>query len=568
MTMRKSNQFKEYLKTSFIRYSILMIAVIFALFFIMLFFVYEETVVRANKKTNDQIKSALEANFKTIEYDMLTLSRNAKVMESILFDRNKLNLNQYLYDYVNSTSYTEYFLLVDNEGHPIATNLYTPNVNRLKDNIQLKKLLKQTTNQQDTVVQQMNPLVFESGQASEYVISKAIIMNGQVIGTLFLYIQSMYELMGDIAADQVILTDRFDRIIYSTFSEAFVVLDKFKYDTSKHQIQVIANSPFHSVRQVVQSNQIQVLTFNSVAIFKKFIYLGSMLFIALFIVLVGIILYAVPKISNRVMAPLNALLAAFTTFSGKNIKPALHEETFDEFQTVLDEFHLLTNKMEDLIERNEKIAENKRQLEIKHLENQFNPHFVFNTLETLRYEMAFNQENAENMIVALANLMRYSINQGPSEVLLKTELRYVEDYLLIQKVRFGERLQYQIQTDALYGECEIPKLILQNLVENAIKHCMEQTLSLTITIKASIEDDMLVLQVLDNGQGISQDKLIQIEAALQQDTQPNENIGLFNTNKIIELLYGSSFRMELLSEVNVGTAIILRLPVKRGILHV
>ncbi|AWE07193.1 hypothetical protein DCE79_07270 [Lysinibacillus sp. 2017] len=568
MTMRKSNQFDEYLKSMFMRYSVLMIIVIFALFFSTLFLVYEESVVKANKNSNLKIQEQLEGEFKDIQFNLTNLSKNVLVLDRLINHKNQTAVNQYLYTYTNGTPYEDYFLLVDKEGVPISSNLYKPNQDRLTNNLKMKNLLRQTAAQKDVINQQINPILFESNQYSQYVFSKTVQLNGEIYGYLLLYIKDLEEFIDFKNTDAIVLTDRFDNVIYSSFSNAYHIQQKFNLNQPNKQLQKIAGNPYYTVKSKLGSVPIQIMTFVSVVTFKKFIVLGTILLSLSFLVLLGIMMMVIPRISKRVLNPLNALLEAFANFKGKNMNLFVKEKTFDEFQIVIDEFNALTNKVEALIEHNQQVAEKKKQLEIKHLENQFNPHFVFNTLETLRYEIAFDTESAEQMVMALANLMRYSINEGPSEVLLETEIKHIEDYLQIQKVRFGERLHYSIDVSDDVKHCFVPKLILQNIIENSIKHCMEKTLNLQIQINVALENGQLILSVQDNGIGIEQTRYQQILDVFEQENPPETNIGLYNTKKIIELLYGTEFGIELYSQTLQGTTIKLRLPILRGGIHV
>ncbi|WP_159083065.1 MULTISPECIES: sensor histidine kinase [unclassified Lysinibacillus] len=566
--MRKSNQFDEYLKSMFMRYSVLMIIVIFALFFSTLFLVYEESVVKANKNSNLKIQEQLEGEFKDIQFNLTNLSKNVLVLDRLINHKNQTAVNQYLYTYTNGTPYEDYFLLVDKEGVPISSNLYKPNQDRLTNNLKMKNLLRQTAAQKDVINQQINPILFESNQYSQYVFSKTVQLNGEIYGYLLLYIKDLEEFIDFKNTDAIVLTDRFDNVIYSSFSNAYHIQQKFNLNQPNKQLQKIAGNPYYTVKSKLGSVPIQIMTFVSVVTFKKFIVLGTILLSLSFLVLLGIMMMVIPRISKRVLNPLNALLEAFANFKGKNMNLFVKEKTFDEFQIVIDEFNALTNKVEALIEHNQQVAEKKKQLEIKHLENQFNPHFVFNTLETLRYEIAFDTESAEQMVMALANLMRYSINEGPSEVLLETEIKHIEDYLQIQKVRFGERLHYSIDVSDDVKHCFVPKLILQNIIENSIKHCMEKTLNLQIQINVALENGQLILSVQDNGIGIEQTRYQQILDVFEQENPPETNIGLYNTKKIIELLYGTEFGIELYSQTLQGTTIKLRLPILRGGIHV
>src|SRR5699024_9980490 len=220
----------------------------------------------------------------------------------------------------------------------------------------------------------------------------------------------------------------------------------------------------------------------------------------------------------------------------------------------------MTSKIEILIKDKDEIAERKRKMEIKQLENQFNPHFVYNVIEMLRYEIIFDPKLASDLIVSFANLMRYNSNYGKLEVSLKTDINYIEAYLSLQKRRFNKRLDYSIELDKDIWDFKIPKLILQPIIENSIKHGIENTDRLKIDIYIKRHNDNIKIVVKDNGQGIDYNRLLYLRKVLDSDEAPN-HIGLYNVHRIIKLLYGDSYGLSIDSKVGQGTKIFLKIPI-------
>ena len=154
-----------------------------------------------------------------------------------------------------------------------------------------------------------------------------------------------------------------------------------------------------------------------------------------------------------------------------------------ESQQLYAQFRRITLHLRELIRYNSELQDRRRQMEIKQLEEQFNPHFVFNVMEMVRYQIREDPEAASEMLLSFANLMRYSINYGHTKVSLETDVEYVNDYLLLQKVRYNNCLRYEFIIPDQLLECQVPKLLLQPVIENSIKHGYQQGKILEIVVQ-------------------------------------------------------------------------------------
>jgi len=219
---------------------------------------------------------------------------------------------------------------------------------------------------------------------------------------------------------------------------------------------------------------------------------------------------------------------------------------------------------EDLQKRNSELIERKRKMEIRHLEEKINPHFLFNVLETLRYEVLIDADKASEMIMAFANIMRYNIYYGDTIVPLKTDIGYVKDYLMLQKMRYNRRLTYSVDIAEELMECRVPKLVIQPIVENALKHGMKNVETINIKITASIENENLKLTVQDNGSGIEPEILDELIKDLEREDVYKEHIGMYNSHRVIRLLYGPPYGLKIESTYGKGTLVNIILPINRG----
>ena len=229
---------------------------------------------------------------------------------------------------------------------------------------------------------------------------------------------------------------------------------------------------------------------------------------------------------------------------------------FEEFNILLSSFDKILSEKETLLKNNSELSERKRIMEIKQLEEQFNPHFLFNILETLKYQIMIDKEKAVEMVLAFAGLMRYSIYYGSTVVALGTDIEYINDYLMLQKLRYNRRLTYSIDIPDELQECLIPKLLLQPIVENSLSHGLIDTIH--IKIAAKHKDDILIISVEDNGKGIDIANLQVLRDSLEKESIYKEHIGLYNSHRVIKLLYGSQYGLEI--DSCHGTVVNIRLP--------
>lgn len=205
----------------------------------------------------------------------------------------------------------------------------------------------------------------------------------------------------------------------------------------------------------------------------------------------------------------------------------------------------------------------KRRAELRALQAQINPHFLYNTLDSIRWkaEMA-GAEDISQMTTALATLFRVGLSRGQEIISVSHEARHVESYLMIQKHRYKDRLTYCVEFQPEVLNLYTVKLILQPLVENAIYHGIKESEhSGVVRITGRREGDVLVMQVLDNGLGIPPERLKILQANLAKGRSVNsEGYGIYNVNERIRLYFGSQYGLTLESEWGKGTVATVRLP--------
>ncbi len=215
----------------------------------------------------------------------------------------------------------------------------------------------------------------------------------------------------------------------------------------------------------------------------------------------------------------------------------------------------------------EQVLKNQQQkMEFKMLSSQINPHFLYNTLESIRMKaLTEGNRDVANAIKLLGKSMHYVLeNTGTSSTTLKKELDYISTYLAIQKFRFNDRVNYTLNIPEYMDleEYQILPLLLQPIVENAILHGLEETENngqICIDVRAK-EDEYLLIDIFDNGLGMTEEELLSLTDSIQVRKKSTASIGLYNINQRIKLFYGEAYGMEIKSHPNEGTLVSLTLP--------
>ncbi|AGT32220.1 histidine kinase [Geobacillus genomosp. 3] len=214
------------------------------------------------------------------------------------------------------------------------------------------------------------------------------------------------------------------------------------------------------------------------------------------------------------------------------------------------------------------------QSELKALQAQINPHFLYNTLESLRWSLEEKgEEELADVVVSMSELFRYTISPNVNDdwVTLKEEFRHIENYMDIIQFRFGGRIKWRLQLPGKWENVKIPKLLIQPLVENAVVHGSEnQSAPCTITVAVrQVSDHHLAIEVEDDGVGMDEEKLETVKRSMRTGDKTSENgkgIALYNVKKRLQLYYKdeTSDGITIDSRKNKGTKVTIRIPVNGG----
>ena len=270
------------------------------------------------------------------------------------------------------------------------------------------------------------------------------------------------------------------------------------------------------------------------------------------------------SLSHAIHTPIARLEKFAAELAGGNLQARAPETSVAELHELTESLNSMAGRLQDLIDENRREQENLKKSELRALQAQINPHFLYNTLDAIVWLAEAGQTREVIHITrALSDFFRISLSQGKDWIPLSEEIKHLTGYLTIQKIRYRDILDYQIEIPDELGSCQVLKLLMQPLVENAIYHGIKHRRGRgLVKVTGRMEGAWLILQVQDNGAGMSSERLLQVRDGLSGDGGESAGYGLFNVNKRIQLYYNQPQGVWIESQVGEGTTVTLKLPVR------
>ena len=336
-----------------------------------------------------------------------------------------------------------------------------------------------------------------------------------------------------------------------------LILNTFKLDKS-----------FNNTFQVLVNVPVDIITMESSTVINKGILIIGVAIMSSLIV----ILYFSKNFSDRI----NILRSEMHKVVKGNFNIKKSMDGNDEISEVYDDLYIMMESINKLIDevyirkiQQEKLMVKQKEAEFKMLASQINPHFLYNTLETIRMR-AFCSGDRElaSIVKKLGKIMRRNLEVSNQNVSFESELELVKNYLEIQELRFKGKVEHEFNIEVNAKKYNILPLLLQPIVENAFVHGLEGTKEKGKIIVSAFEDfGYLLVEISDNGCGMSRERLEFINDNLGKTNKKengHQSIGMGNINERIKIFYGDKYGIHVFSELNVGTKIVLVLPAIEG----
>lgn len=565
MKEKRFQSFKEQLRKILILYMLVPI-----LFFAvagrgMIYFLEYKAVKDENIENTKILAKDLDETIRKYFNEVEKISSEEDVINAVLNKKADKVVYQKVYDSINSMNVEGNFVIYDKNLHIIMSSAEFIG----SETGYNWGLFNRMIGYSGGIILKINRLYFQNG-ISTLSVGKAIRNKNEIIGFAVynIFDNSLKELIGKSGSFNVVVTDKFGNVVVTTNenfkdnfgkaeknlrkAEGYSVIDKEKYYVNKKEI-YYSNLVLYTISSVgyVVDNFID-----------KMIYI-----IIFFFTILAAMYYAAKIIAEKKTKVIEEIVKAIENIKTGDLETRLNVETNDEFGIIADSYNEMLLNIKKLIEINKEEAKHSAVMEIKQLESQFNPHFLFNTLEMLRYTIKYDTSVANKIIINISSLLRFSIENKSSEVSLQRDLAYTKNYLEIQKYRFGENFDYEIKAEEGLENYYVPKLIIQPVIENAIKHGYTQVEKMIIYIRVKTVKEKLIISVYNNGKEIEKEILDEIREKLKNKKAEEfkNHIGLYNIFRRIQLMYGEKYGLRILSRKDKGTSVRVSLPLKSGV---
>ena len=288
-------------------------------------------------------------------------------------------------------------------------------------------------------------------------------------------------------------------------------------------------------------------------------------------VLLVISICMVIYLSGRITRPISDIRNAMKQIGKGNMEAEVPVSGEDEIGQLAATMNRMSKKIGELVERIRREETNQRLLELKAMQYQINPHFLYNTLDSISmFARKNHDEQCEELVIALSDFFRISLSHGQEFVTVEKEVKYAECYLEIQNIRFPEQITWDVTVEEELKEIKIMKFILQPLVENSIYHGIRDAgRKGHIQISAYQDANGLILCVQDDGIGMLPEELTELMVDLESEEIREKDIheggfGLKNVHQRLKLMYGENSGLQIKSEWEEGTCITIYIPYKSG----
>ena len=269
-------------------------------------------------------------------------------------------------------------------------------------------------------------------------------------------------------------------------------------------------------------------------------------------------------VAGKVSKPLLDLCDSLNQVKEGNFDVVSKVAGYDEINLLKSSFNGMAQEIKKLLEDIKNKEAYKRRIENDLLRAQINPHFLYNTLFSIKCLAETRRpEEVSEMISALIDFLKMTLRKDADLICLSEEFIITEKYLVLQQMRYGDKLSFEFEPDEKTTQCMVPALILQPIVENAIFHGIEAKNEMgIIVISSEIQNERLIISISDDGAGMNEDTLERvIDTCTNKEYTRNESIGIANVSGRIKVDFGNEYGLHIESEAGIGTTVTIELPI-------
>ena len=561
--MKKERYFKDELRRLFIGYAIIPAAGLTLVCTLVFLAVLLYGKKSGNESHNTYVAKELEHVLTGYEEEMEKLSADSRIFDSSLNAQGQMAVFEEFYRVSNQLGYKADLFVLDGERKVrFSTERETPDY--LSGNSAIRWGIFGAMDG-DPGKMKVHLMEAWKGPDRDIAMGTAVMKGKEKAGYLVFTINSsQFHGVMDRSESQTIIADRYGWVYlsdnYSLLDSSNRVLKVLetagKYLSYENEIFLLSVHPaYHRMFFVYSATDIQNIVVS--------LGLSGALIISALALMTAWVFVSTKKVTERKTGDFYRILEVMEMTRNGNLDTPIQIESENEFRIIADAYNDTIDSLKRQMENNRKMTELVAAAQNKQLESQFNPHFLFNTLENIRYMCKIQPDIASKMVFSLSNLLRYSLNGSKVEVTLEEDLEHLENYLTILQYRFNRRFSCVVDVEAEALCCRIPKLVLQPMIENSVKYGFGNQENLKVEIKAYIHEDRLIMICRDDGIGMTPKILGELTALMEQEENNSRHSGLYNIHRRCRILYGRPYGVEIRSTEGLGTTLVVTLPAKR-----
>lgn len=563
------HQFQEEVRRALTKYALVPVMILAVLGSLLMLFSWKHYVTDANNERRTMVADVMQGIFNDYRQRTRQVMEKLSIAEDIAdwqySPARRMEMYDYLYHEVNIAHDGTRFYLINTAG-----NIILGSHEELPPSIDPFHLEWGILHRMAKAPEHLAVEFVSRGDTGikDLVIGQAVVHRGKLSGWFFFLIPGEY-LQQNIVSGNVdfILADFFGNAQVVTGASYAIHMGKVTepFALVKDGLVQVKNREYYVTSASVAEEPTEDAAYRLYAISEATdlllrYALGAGLLLSSVLIMLPIILISARRESRKRSQAVTDLVNAFAEAKAGHLDKRLEVHEGSELAIIEQEYNRMTESLQALLRQNE--AETRASVisEVRQLESQFNPHFLFNTLENIKFMVKLDPDKAIQMIQALSSLLRYSIYEEMRRVPLEKDLEYLHSYMQIQQLRFGQRLRYSERIDAQVRGCLIPKLLFQPVLENAIKYgeSADGTIEVRLSVLA-LQDDLMVI-IEDKGQGMTPEVLSHVQQLLHGKENSSMHKGIYNVHRRIQLMFGTAYRLKLLQPLSGGTRIEMRLP--------
>lgn len=554
---------------------------------------YKQVENNISEHTNQmlgQVKTAIEVYIKSLEklsnYVIKEIQNNSSLKQGYILDsirtEESRNISDMLYNIANSHPEVAGILIATNQDKYISTGMTRISRDSFTQEDWYQKAINAP--KETHIISNVagrNIVTNQSYSVDDvFSISKAIVNpdTQEILGVILMdirhdIISSSIESITIGQKGFVFVMDDYNHIVYTPVNKITYRVDpKWLLTDKKKPI----TTQIRNEKYQIRSEKSEYTNWNIVGVFSLDEIMGKaysiiyILFGFLCLILICVIVISM-KISQSITKPVVKLKEAMKEAESGDFTVRFQVNQEDEISELGRNFNFMLQRIEELVQLVYMEQKNKRTAELKALQEQIKPHFLYNTLDTINWmAREYEADDIVRLVEALTNMFRIGLSQGKDYICVSEEIKYVSNYLYIQKIRYRSKLNYRVIDEDDIQDYIIPKFVLQPLVENAIYHGIKAKRgegNLIIEVR-EIEETRMELSVSDDGVGMDENKVKELNILLNQQARLNkkQSFGLYYVEERLRLRYGTDFKVTVTSKRGEGTKISIVIPKKAAII--